>query len=178
LPDGESPVPTQLFLERLLVQNFIAAPTPTIRRDAYLKVGGLDDQLWFTADRDLYLKILSTGDVYYHDKALACYRVHGNSLTMSGSHSLDEFRNQMQSVVDRHIGKLGARQEETLRTAMTSIDVNVALAAASQGKPALLLKAIAMLFRLGPRGIVRYFRYSRIIERAYPRLRARLAGVL
>jgi hypothetical protein len=178
LPGGESPVPPQLLLERLLVQNFIAAPTPTIRRDAYLKAGGLDNQLWYTADWDLYLKMSVIGDIYYHANALACYRIHGGSLTTSGSRSLDEFRNQMETVVDRHLGKLGARQKETYRMAMTSIDVNVALAAASRGQLVRLLKAIANLFALGPRGMRRYFQYSRIIERTYPRLRARIAGAL
>jgi glycosyltransferase involved in cell wall biosynthesis len=178
LPGGAAPVPAQILLERLIVQNFVAIPTPTIRRDAYLKVGGLDEQLWYTADWDLYLKLLAVGEVYYHPDTLACFRIHGNSLTMAGSRSLDEFRSQMETVVDRHIGKLGARQKETLRMAMTSIDVNVALAAASRGQPARLIKAIATLFGLGPRGMRRYFQYSRIIERAYPRLRARLAGAL
>ena len=178
LPSGESPVPAQLLLERLLVQNFIAVPTPTIRRDAYLKVGGLDKHLWYTADWDLYLKLLSIGNVYYHTEALACYRIHGSSLTTSGSRSLDEFRTQMETVVDRHIAKLDARQKETLRMAMISIDVNVALAAASRGKPAQLIKAIATLLALGPREIRRYFYHSRIIERTYPRLRARIAGAL
>ena len=62
--------------------------------------------------------------------------------------------------------------------AKASIDVNVALAAASNGKPAQVIKALRTLFGLGPRGMVRYIRYSRIIERAYPRLRARIAGAL
>jgi hypothetical protein len=61
---------------------------------------------------------------------------------------------------------------------MASINVNVALAAASDGKPAQLIKALATLFALGPRGILRYCRHSRIFERTYPRLRARLAGGL
>jgi len=178
LPCDESPVPPQLLLERLLVQNFIAVPTPTIRRAAYLEVAGLDKQLWYTADWDLYLKILMIGDVYYHTNALACYRIHGDSLTTSGSRSLGEFRNQMETVVNRHIGKLHARQQETRRMAMTSIDVNVALAAASRGKPAPLIKAIVKMLALGPRGILRYFHHSRIIERTYPRLRARIAGAL
>src|ERR1700730_13826435 len=43
LPADGSPVPAQLFYERLLVQNFIGIPTPAIRRDAYLMVGGLDN---------------------------------------------------------------------------------------------------------------------------------------
>jgi glycosyltransferase involved in cell wall biosynthesis len=178
LPSGESPIPTHVILERLLVQEFIAVPTPTIRRDMYLKVGGLDEQLWYTADWDLYLKLLFTGDVYYHANPLACFRIHGNSLTMSGSRSAGDFRSQMETVLNRHIGKLTQRRAETLRMATASIDVNVALAAASNGKPAQLIKALMTMLGLGPRGIVRYLRYSRIVERAYPRLRARLAGAL
>jgi glycosyltransferase involved in cell wall biosynthesis len=179
LPDGGRPISPQLLLERLLVQNFIAVPTPTIRRDAYLAVGGMDKQLWYTADWDLYLKLLATGDVHYHDDLLACYRIHGSSLTSSGSRGLDDFRGQMTTVVERHIGKLAAgQQEQTRRMAMASIDINVALAAASQGKPARLLGATAKLLSLGPRDVMRYVNHSRIIERTYPRLRARIAGAL
>jgi glycosyltransferase involved in cell wall biosynthesis len=178
LPGGECPVPAHVILERLLVQNFIAIPTPTIRRDVFLKVGGLDEKLWYTADWDLYLKLLCTGDVYYHANPLACFRIHGSSLTMSGSRGLDDFRSQMEIVLDRYIDKLAVGREETHRIASTSIDVNVALAAAATGKPAQLIAALATLFALGPRRMRRYFQYSRIIERAYPRLRARIAGAL
>jgi hypothetical protein len=54
--------------------------------------------------------------------------------------------------------------------------VNVALAAAGNGRPVQLLTAVARVLALGPRQSMQYFRYSRIIERLYPRLRARLAG--
>jgi glycosyltransferase involved in cell wall biosynthesis len=178
LPGGDEPVARQMLLRRLLVQNFIAIPAPAIRRDAYLEVGGLDEELWYTADWDLYLKLLFVGDIYYHPEPLACFRIHANSLTMSGGRGIADFRSQMEVVRDRYIGKLTARREETLRIASASIDVNVALAAASNGEPAQLIKVLARLFRLGPRGILRYLQYSRIFERAYPRLRARLAGSL
>jgi glycosyltransferase involved in cell wall biosynthesis len=178
LPGGERPIPAHLILERLLVQEFIANPAPTIRRDAYLKVGGLDERLWYTADWDLYLKLLFSGDIYYYPKALACFRIHGSSLTMSGSRSRSDFRSQMEIVLDRHIGKLTRRREETRKIATASIDVNVALAAAGSGELTQLIKALVALLRLGPRGILRYLQYSRIFERAYPRLRARLAGAL
>jgi glycosyltransferase involved in cell wall biosynthesis len=45
LPADDSPVPTHVLIERLLVQNFIGIPAPTIRRDAYLTVGGLDNAI-------------------------------------------------------------------------------------------------------------------------------------
>src|SRR5205823_13265328 len=74
---SQSPIPTNVFYERLLVQNFIAAPAPTIRRDAYIRVGGMDNRLWHGPDWDLYLKVGALGDIYYHSIPLACYRVHG-----------------------------------------------------------------------------------------------------
>jgi hypothetical protein len=178
LPASESPVPPEIVLSRLLVQNFIAVPTPTISRAAFLRVGGLDEQLWYTADWDLYLKLAGAGDLYYHPDRLASFRIHGSSLTMSGSRSLSDFRDQMTTVVDRHIGKLTAKRVETYRTAMASIDVNVGLAAASRGRLGGLAKAMAMVAMLGPAQMVRYLQYSRIFERAVPRLRARIAGVL
>jgi len=179
LPTSMRPVPPRLLLERLLVQNFVAIPTPTIRREAYLRVGGLDERLWYTADWDLYLKLLSVGGVHYHPEPLACFRVHGSSLTMSGSRGGDDFRRQMEIVLDRHIGKLESSTREAVRRlGRASISINVSLAAFNNGQPGQILAALATLLSLGPRGLLRYFRYSRIIERAYPRLRARLTGGL
>ena len=180
LPAGEAPVPPQILAERLLVQNFIPIPSPTIRREAFLRVGGLDEALWYTADWDLYLKLSYAGRVWYHPESLACFRVHKNSLTILGSRSLDDFREQHELVRDRHAGKADAlRPNPTiLRLAVASIDINTALAAANSGKPGALIKALATLLKLGPRRIRRYFYYSRIIDRMIPRLRARLAGGL
>jgi glycosyltransferase involved in cell wall biosynthesis len=92
LPSGDTPVPTRILFERLLVQNFIATPTPVIRRDAYRKVGGLDDSLWYTADWDYYMKIALIGNIFYHSDPLSCYRVHKNSLTVLGSKDSANFR--------------------------------------------------------------------------------------
>jgi hypothetical protein len=56
------------------------------------------------------------------------------------------------------------------------IDIDTALAAANSGHAGQMTKVLHSLFRLGPRGIARYFHYSRIVDRLLPRLRARLAG--
>ena len=107
-----------ILFERLLVQNFIAVPAPTIRRDAFLRVGGLDSRLWHTADWDLYFKIASVGSVYYHSCPLACYRIHKYSLGMRGAHNIEDFRRQHEIVIDRHAGKLSpSRMNQTLRIA-------------------------------------------------------------
>jgi glycosyltransferase involved in cell wall biosynthesis len=176
-PSGDASVPTRTLFERLLVQNFISTPTITFRRDAYLKVGGLDESLWHTADWDFYLKISSVGDICYHSDPLACYRVHRNSLTVLGSRDSADYRNQFRIVVDRHAGKLPPESRgEVLRLSEASIDVNVALAEALAGRFSHMAKAFTSILMLGPRGIHQYFVYSRIRDRLIPRVRALVAG--
>jgi glycosyltransferase involved in cell wall biosynthesis len=173
LPDQQSPVEPSILFERLLVQNFIAVPGPTIRRDAFLKVGGMDSHLWHTTDWDLYFKVASVGNVYYHSCPLACYRLHKTSLGMQGIRAIDDFRKQYEIVMDRHLEKVSpARRNETLRLARASINVNVALAAGVSGNVAPMGKALASVLALGPRGIYRYLFYSRIFERTFSRVRA------
>jgi GT2 family glycosyltransferase len=177
LADNGSALPDQLLLERLLVQNFVAIPAPAIRRDAFIRVGGLDHQLWYTADWDLYLKIAAVGNVYYHSTPLACFRVHKGSLTVRGSKDKVDFRRQHQIVVDRHAEKLApASRKKMLPVASASIEINVALASAIGGELPQIFKAMAAMLTLGPRGLRQYFRCSRILDRALPRLRALVAG--
>ena len=177
LPAGDSPVPEHILIERLLVQNFIGIPAPIIRRDAYLSVGGLDNALWYTADWDLYMKLAAIGNVYYHSAPLACFRVHRNSLTVSGSRNSLDFRNQLQVIVDRHANKVSpGSKADILPMAAASIDVNAALAAVMAGQLSQLSKAFVAILMLGPRGIRRYFYYSRIVDRIFPRLRSLAAG--
>ena len=67
--DGRLLAPDEL-LPLLLVQNFIAAVTPIVRRDAWIAVGGLDPALWYTADWDLWLKLARNGPVRLHAERL------------------------------------------------------------------------------------------------------------
>lgn len=174
---SNSPIPADTLLARLLVQNFIAIPTPVIRRHAFLAAGGLDDRLWYTADWDLYLKLAIAGPVYYHSDALACFRIHKSSLTVSGSRSIDDFRSQMEIVVARFADRLAPRSAQAvLPVARAAIAVNTALAAANSSQPAGLTRALLRVIALGPSGVFRFVRDSRIVERTWPRLRARFAG--
>ena len=61
--------------ERLLVQNFIASPTPVFRRDAWMANDGLDESLWYTADWDLWLKLSAAGTVQYHPDVTSGFRI-------------------------------------------------------------------------------------------------------
>jgi glycosyltransferase involved in cell wall biosynthesis len=170
-------VGSALVMERLLVQNFVAAPAPVFRRDAWLSCGGLDENLWYTADWDIWLKLAARGPVYYHDGVTVGFRIHDGSLTVTGSRDSAIFAQQMQIVLDRHLAKLDGCSRSIERAARASIIVNTALASAARGNLRGLLGAASAVARLGPVGIHRYFRDSRIMDRVAPRVRAKLTAV-
>ena len=168
----------ELLLERLLVQNFVAIPAPVFRRDAWIAAGGLDETLWYTPDWDLYLKLSGIGPVVYRSEPSTAFRIHAGSLTVTGSRDQADFAAQMATVIDRHIERVPPdRRRSVLKTARASATVNQSLAAAAAtGATLELVQACGALLRLTPFQLFRYWRDSRIGERLWPRLRARLAG--
>jgi len=80
-PLSEGVVPPNLFLERLLIQNFIAIPSPVFRRSAAIDSGGLDEALWFSADWDLWLRLGALGPVRFIAETLSAFRIHPESQT-------------------------------------------------------------------------------------------------
>jgi glycosyltransferase involved in cell wall biosynthesis len=175
LPE-QADLPPAMVVRRLLVQNFIAAPAPVFRKDAWLATGGLDEKLWYTADWDIWLKLAAYGPTCYHGAVTVGFRIHGGSLTMDGSRDAADFSNQMNIVLDRHIALLGDDSKSIERAARVSIAVNCALAAASRGNFRNMLHAAVKVLGLGPAGVWRYLRDSRLADRVLPRLRAKLAG--
>lgn len=165
------------LLERLLVQNFISVPSPTFRVDAALRAGGIDLALWYTGDWDFYLKLAATGPTVYLDEPLASFRLHAASLTVTGSANGDDFRRQLATVLERHIGRIpDIRSRHRIRRASEASNaVNAALAAALHGSYSALPFAIGSVLMLGPDGWRRYFRDSRIVERLSARMKARRA---
>jgi hypothetical protein len=168
-----------MLLERLLVQNFVAVVSPVIRRDAWLACGGLDLDLWYTGDWDMWLKLAEHGDVVYHDAVTAAFRIHGASATTIRSRDTQDVTEQLRTVLERHIGAVPReRRAAVRRLAEASIAVNTALAAAAGGRPAKVMSALGAVVALGPVGAAHYLHRSRIVERVVPRMRARLAGGL
>jgi glycosyltransferase involved in cell wall biosynthesis len=174
---AEKVLETEFLLERLLIQNFVTVSAPIFRRDAWLACGGMDETLWYTPDWDVWAKLSGVGPVIYHDEITTAFRVHGSSLTVTGSRDAREFRAQMQTVLDRYLEQIPARSRRTIeRVARTSINVNVSLAAASRGNIMALAGAAGDVLSLGPAGMSRYLRDSRLLERVASRLRARTPG--
>jgi GT2 family glycosyltransferase len=175
----KSEIEPRLLLERLLVQNFVAMPSPIFDRELALAGGGMDGSLWYTADWDLWLRLGRVGPVRFIPRALAAFRIHAESQTMARQTDRGERLLQLQSVLDRHFpgwAEDAPARERVRAAAAASIEVNLALAAAAQGgriEWAPLLKALA---RLRPGSLQSYLRDSRIAERVTARLRLRARG--
>jgi hypothetical protein len=174
-PFSEGTVPSDLFIERLLIQNFVAVPSPVFRRSAVIDSGvGLDESLWFSADWDLWLRLGALGPVRFIAETLSAFRIHPASQTAARKLLPNEWEQQLTKVFAEHLqrwpatGKLRASVE---RVGMTSIAVNSALAAASRGESVKYSTVLLQLLALGPLGWHRYFRDSRIVQRVLSRLK-------
>jgi GT2 family glycosyltransferase len=173
LPQGT--MPSSEFIEHLLVQNFIAIPSPVFRRDAVIDSGGLDEALWFSADWDLWLRLGAMGSVQFIDETLSAFRVHPASQTAARKLQPNEWEQQLTTVFERHLGKwpvAGRTRTQVERAALTSIAVNSALSAASRGEYVKRSAVLSQFLALGPAGWRRYLRDSRIVQRVSSRLRA------
>jgi GT2 family glycosyltransferase len=175
-PLAEGKVVPDLFVERLLIQNFIAIPSPVFRRNAAIDTGGLDEKLWFSADWDLWLRLGTLGPVQFIAEQLSAFRIHPASQTAARKLQANEWEQQLTTVLDLHLKSwpvTGRVRTAVERVALASIQVNSALAAASRGEDVRPAAALRHLLALGPSGWHRYLRDSRIIQRVGARLRVR-----
>jgi glycosyltransferase involved in cell wall biosynthesis len=173
-PFPEGAIPSNEFVERLLVQNFIAIPSPVFRRDAVIHSGGLDEALWFSADWDLWLRLGAMGSVRFIDEPLSAFRVHPASQTAARKLQPNEWEQQLTTVLERHLKGwpvTGRTRTKVERIALASIAVNSALSASSRGEPVKPGAVLRQLIALGPAGWRRYLRDSRIVQRVSSRLK-------
>lgn len=171
-PLAEGTVPPDRFIEHLLIQNFIAMPSPIFRRAAAIESGGLDESLWFSADWDLWLRLGALGPVRFIGETLAAFRIHPASQTAARATKSDEWEQQLTTVLSRHLQNWAAPEKcknRVERVATASIAINSALSAASRGQPIQLWSVLLKLLALNPQGWYRYFRDSRIVERVSSR---------
>jgi glycosyltransferase involved in cell wall biosynthesis len=167
-------VAPEMFVEHLLVQNFIAIPSPVFRRDAVVQSGGLNEALWFSADWDLWLRLGAMGPVRFLDETLAAFRIHPASQTAARKLAPREWEQQLSVVLEEHMKTwlvTGKRRTAVGRAANASIAVNSALSAASRGESVNFRGTLLRLARLGPLEWRRYLRDSRIQERVSARLK-------
>lgn len=163
-------------VERLLVQNFLCIGGVVFRRGQFLSSGGMDEDLWYTADWDLWLRLASTGTVAYDPRPLVGFRIHAASQTSTRSVDGAAFRRQLEVVVDTHFARwsvgAGRAGGAVGRAARASIELNIALAAVSHGSVPPLGALLGAVAALGPGGARRVARDSRLHQRVGARLRA------
>jgi hypothetical protein len=175
LPERSGMLPPALVLERLLVQNFIALPAPLFRRAEALRLGGLQEDLWYAADWDFWLKLAAAAPTAYLPRPLAGFRLHRRSQTIQRSHRAEDLRRQLETVLERHLEACQPPAEDAAGlqgVARFSAAMNVFLAASVHGNRRQSWRLALAFLSLGPAGWHRFLRDSRIAERVSARLRA------
>src|ERR1019366_7481592 len=116
----------------LYVQNWLAVPSVIFATQRARDCGGLDEGLWYTADWDLWLKLLHKDPAILVRGAGSAFRVHSRSQTLVGSRKVEGFRAQMAAVQARDAwARAGQPAGDVLRRAgELSTSTNAALAAA------------------------------------------------
>lgn len=180
LPAGGMRLGSEMVLEHLLIQNFVGMPAPLFRRNAFLATNGMDAQLWYVADWDLWLSLAQRGTTAYLPRALAAFRIHAESQTMRRGRDLEDVREQHRTAFSRHFPEWTCRDErlrERVRAAFeASTDLNIWLMGRMQGRAANLSELRRRLVGLGPSGWRRLWRDSRIGERLMARVKCRWRG--
>jgi GT2 family glycosyltransferase len=170
-------VAAHTVLERLLVQNWIGVPAPLFRREDALAVGMLDESLWYTADWDFWLKLAALGRTRYLPQALASFRIHPTSQTITRGKEPGAIAKQCKQVLARHFAtwRSAARRKLLVsKVASLTIEVNGYLADRLAGSRVSWYPLLKQFCMLGPQGWWRFVRDSRLIERVLARLRARV----
>lgn len=175
-PESPPMISSQRSIEALIVQNFIACPAPTFPTDYAKRLGGLDENLWYTADWDLWLKLAASGPLVYSRDFLAAFRIHQQSQTIRGSFNPESLLSQMDLVVERYSESIMDEEmrRRILPVAMLSNQINAMLASAAHRKGVVWGHFLRAIVGLGFQGWKRYLRDSRIKERATARLRVGL----
>jgi glycosyltransferase involved in cell wall biosynthesis len=169
-------LPPNTTLQHLLVQNSVPIVAPFFKRRAALQVGGLDEELWHTADWDFWLKLASRGPTFYSSQPLSAFRVHATSLTEVRSANLGDYRRQLELVLDRHLpgwNVTGTVKQAVSKRARFSVEVNATLVSMANGSFTELVALIPSSVRIGPKNLYHYLKDSRVAERVFSRLRAR-----
>jgi len=175
-PLSEGDVPSEQFVERLLIQNFIAIPSPIFKRKAVLESGGFDEAYWACGDWDLWLRLGELGPVRFVAETLSAYRVHPASITVARKRPPHEWERQLTAVLDHHLkhfAQQGGHSNSVESVARASVAVNGALSSAFLGEPVNVSAALLKVLALGPLGWRRYLRDSRIVQRLRSRLKLR-----
>ncbi|WP_299987713.1 glycosyltransferase [uncultured Ruegeria sp.] len=164
----------QEALSDLIVQNTMALPAVMFKRDAAINKGGLDEELWYTADWDLWLSLAKNG-VGWDPTPAAAFRIHAESQTMTGSRDLQSFKRQLQIPIERHLEHLPIRLRKMARKRAEAANaLNVCLASLHHRRLQGIGSALRAFVLLGPFEWRDFLKSSQIVNRLVPRLKLAL----
>jgi len=178
LQQTDTPIPSHELLRQLIVQNFIALPSPIFRRDCFTQVGAMDEALWFLADWKLWGQLGALGTTVYHDEPLTAFRIHPASQTAKRTHDEEDLRPQYLDVIESMAAQLpdSRAKRRAIRAAHLSKAVSIALAMWSHGRHAAACRELARQIEFSPLVWNQFIRDSRILERVGARLRIQASG--
>jgi len=91
--------PTEPFDHgRLAVANFLCQPSTFFNLSDFKRVGGLNTDLHFVMDYDLWIRLAATSSFSYIPEFLSTYRLHGESKTMSPHDAVANQREALKTV--------------------------------------------------------------------------------
>ncbi len=175
LPPRGTPISSSRILPKLLIQNFIATSAACFKRCSVDQMGGLDPQLWYTADWKLWIDLVRQGKSYYHPEPLSGFRLHPASLSFKGATQPELLKEQMQAVVDRYLDaatRVCSNDFPVEKLARLSIAVNTTLAGLARGNwPSMKSHGLNRSIFLSPFIWLKYFACSGICSRSWARLK-------
>lgn len=122
----------------LMIKNTLPNASAVIfKKNQYLAVGGAIEKLKIVGDWDIWLKIISHGDIYYSHEKLNFFRYHSNSViakakttegTLPITHQIIEFRENIHDFLNeinsqKKLNQLNTKlkRKETIRNASHAI---------------------------------------------------------
>ncbi len=132
-----------------LAVPFPAVTTATVRKDAFLQLGGFDGR-YIYFDTFCWLELLMRHDYAVDTQALTINRIHGAQVAQQGRRSLREvsdFRDFLRGFVSRHGAALGMPRTARLRLRLMPVAI-AARAIAVQCRAKRRRAAVAMVWRL------------------------------
>ncbi len=175
LPRVQTPLLPSFILPRLLIQNFLSVSAVCFKRHVLDHSSMLDDRLWYTADWNFWISLVSRGASIYFPEPLSCFRIHPLSQTMQRSVDLDAFKSQMQQVLNQSLPLVaGYDCMSFIKAAQLSIEVNTALAGLAKGELSGITQFLKTGVQLNPFVWRQYLNYSGIINRCRARIKTTL----
>ena len=163
----------------LYVQNWLAVPSVVFDTALARSAGGFDEDLWYTADWDMWLKLLRRAPAILSEGQVAAFRIHSHSQTVLRSGNPSVFRGQLETVQQRHRWAPDTCPRPPLyrKAGVLSTATNSAMAAAFHFRRSGYISWLRALTSAGFRGARVYAANSAIVDRLIPRVKIQLKSV-